>query len=166
MNWKKISLLIFLGLMLPFLDVAYFSALPVYGATLITTFVLIINFALLTSPQDSNEFVLFEFLAMIFFAVFSSVPIWILFAAFIILPNLIVFFRKNYFSFSSVPLSSIFFLAANFIFEFLLLLSAGEWSREGFLALLSFVIINSIFGVFVFFISNKLVNKKSAEIKI
>lgn len=166
MNWKKNLFLSLFALILVLLDISFFSAISLNGATIISTYILIINFALLTNPKDyHNNFTFFEVTSLIGFSVFSSVPITILFFAFFIVPAIIVFLRKNYFPMPSILNSVVFFFLSNIIFEFLFVLYQKQINQTGIELIAYFSIINTLFGVFVYYISNR-IKPRNLEIKI
>lgn len=166
MNWKKNLFLSLFALILVLLDVSFFSAISLNGATIISTYVLIINFALISTPKNYHEnFTFFEAVSLIGFSVFTSVPIIILFFAFFIVPAIIVFLRKNYFPMPSIINSAIFFLLSNIFFEFLFILNQKQMNQAGLELIAYFSIINTLFGVFIYYISDR-VKPKNLEIKI
>lgn len=151
MNWKKSLFLIILSLILSLLDISFFASLSFGGATIVSTYLMIITFALFFDSKNlSNELILFEASSLIIFSIFSSVPVWLLFISFFFVPGIIYYFRKNYFRTPSVLASVLFFAVSNFIFEFMFLLYFGEIGQAGFKVLLYYVVINTIAGACIY----------------
>lgn len=165
MNWKKSLALIMLSFILSLLDISFFASLSIGGASIVSTYVVIITLALLfDSKKLSNELLVFETSSIVIFSIFSSVPVWLLFFSFFLVPGMILYFRNNYFRTPTVPISIIFFVISNFLFEFSLLLYFGEASQNGFQALLYYILINTIAGVAIYYIANSFMTKR-VEIK-
>lgn len=166
MNWKKALLLIFLSFLLPLLDISFFASFSFGGATIVSTYIMIIVFSLLLDSKNmSNELVLFEAASLIIFSVFSSVPVWLLSLCFFFVPGIIYYLRKNYFRTPSFFILVLLFLISNFIFEFLLLAYFGEIGKTGFQVLGSYVLINSIIGYSIYRILDNYRSKR-VEIKL
>jgi len=166
MNWKKITILMLLSLILTLLDVSFFTSIPIAGATIISTYAVIINFSILkNNKNNNNENFIFEAISLIFFSIFSSVPIWLLLIAFFIIPGTIFYLRKNYFPAPSIIVSIAFFALANLFFDLILLVYFSEYNLAGLKSLLYFVLINTIIGVAIYSIANYLKVKRQ-EIKI
>lgn len=141
-----------LTLITSLLDISYFSALPIFGSSILLTFQLIIVIAAYDWRYYS---IIFATFAILFYAGLSSLPIYLILALFIGIPLLIFYLRKriifelNYFSFLSI------IIASNLIFQIIYLISVWDFTSNTFFASLSFILINSLTGIIIFFISSK-----------
>ncbi len=143
------------------LDTSFFSNLPIGNATIISTLAAIILFSFTGNPRDLISFVSF---AIIFFSIFSSLPIWLIFFTFLLIPGLIFYVRKILLPEPSPIFSVIYFFGGNFLFELAILLRSGEWNQKGLAVFVSFVLINSLFGVAVFAIGKYLLMRYKKKI--
>lgn len=156
MKWAGKILLILFALFLSVMDTAFFSNLTINGASIVSVYMLSIIFAI---NGDFERFLLFVGATVIFFSIFSSLPIYLIFLLFLVIPSFLLFLRKKYLPHPSVPVSLFYFIIVDFLFEIILLLQSKEWSRNGFEILGYFILINSVFGVIMFYIVNKIKNK-------
>jgi hypothetical protein len=147
MNWFRVIIFGFLALLLTLLDVTFFSNLSVYGATIITTFIVVVIFAL---DKKWESLILFSSFSFILYSVFSSVPVLVLVFIFYILPFFIHYLRKNYFRDVSAFFSIAYFVPSLFLFDLSLMIATKQWGVEAVLALCYFVIINSVFGIVIY----------------
>ena len=147
MKWLLGILIVLLSFFTTLLDVAFFSNLEFYGATIILTFIIANLFSLGNKWED---LIVFISGALLFFAIFSSVPIPALIFVFYVVPLASYYLKKNYFSEPS-PIFSVFYLApAMLLFDLSLMIVTKQWSAEAILSLCYFVVINSIFGVIIY----------------
>lgn len=149
---KLIKLLGFIVLSLAstLLDVSFFSALPFHEATIISTLSIIIILALLGNLKNEISF---SFSAIIFFSLFSSVPVWYLVLTFMIIPTLVLYLRKSYLPDLSVLAATPFFIGLNLIFQLgLTLIVVGGWNNAAFNALGYFVLVNTVSGLLLYFL--------------
>lgn len=162
-NIKKVAI-VFFALVLTLLDVSFFSSMPIYDATIVTTFLFVITISLLLFTES---FILFAAAAIIFFSIFSSLPAWILVVSFFCIPEIIFYLRKTVVPEPTVPISFFFFIVVNTMFELMLLIYSKEFGRSGFAALGYFVLINSVAGTTLYFISKMFRDRfKISEVKI
>lgn len=147
MKWFRTITIGALVLLLTLLDVAFFSNLPVYGATIIVTFLVAIIFSL---NNKWENLIIFSSFAFLFYSIFSSVSVLVLFFVFYILPFAIHYLRKNYFRDTSAIFSIAYFAPALLIFDLSLMISTKQWGTEAILALCYFVLINSVFGIIIY----------------
>lgn len=147
MKLFKIIIFGILALLLTLLDVAFFSNLPVYGATIVSTFLVAIIFSL---DNKWENLVLFGSFSLLFYSVFSSVPILVLAFVFYILPFAVHYLRKNYFRDTSAVFSIAYFAPVLLLFDLSLMIATKQWGAEAVLALCYFVLINSVFGVIIY----------------
>lgn len=164
MKWLKYTILFFFAGFLTLLDTSFFANITAKGATIISVFQFILILALLGNTK--NYFVFISG-AIVFFAIFSSLPVWIIFLLLFILPSTVLYLSKDHLSLLSVPIAAILFLVANFLFELILLLYMKEWNKNGFEVMYYFVILNSIFGIFEYYLFHLFLqkSKKGGRIK-
>lgn len=160
MNLTKILFLILLAFILSILDTSFFSFIPIFGATIISSYVAIINFSI---NGKINEFLLFTIAVIFFFSAFSSLPVWLIVAIFLLVPYLIFYIKKSYFPEPSTLSSLAFFSFATFLFALASLLYDQEWHLNRIAVGLYFILINSAFGVFFYYLSKKI--RKNFAIK-
>jgi len=156
MNLSKTLLLIILAFILSILDASFFSFLPVFGATIITSYVTIINFSI---TEKTNDFLVFTLSVIFFFSAFSSLPVWLIVGVFFILPSLIFFIKKTYFPEPSVFSSFAFFVLGTLLFGIISLIFTKGWTMQGIVSVLYFIILNSAFGVGIYYFSRSIRRK-------
>ncbi|MFA5927423.1 MAG: hypothetical protein WCT32_03140 [Patescibacteria group bacterium] len=147
MRWIKYLLVGVLSLFLVMLDVTYFSSLPIKGATIFSSLVVVIVTALIW-PLDPL-LILISFLSVLF-AIFSSLPIVLILIMFFLLPVALVFCRQRYLPGSSRFVVLVILIVTCLSTEMLMLIFFPEWSSEVATSIGYFVLINSIFGMAVF----------------
>lgn len=163
MKYLKFLSFFFLGLCLVLLDVSFLSNFEVYGATVISSFVFLIILAISDRQED---FVLFSLSLVILFAVFSSLPLFIIFLNFVLLPLAFNLVRRKYLHVPNRFSAVIYLLAATFLFELVLVIWGREFNQFGFLAVAYFIIINTICGFFINIFYNSLRFRLTRETKI
>ena len=163
MKWTKLLFLFLLAGILTLLDTSFFANLTLKDASIVSVFQLIIIFALIA---ETKQFLFFLSSTIIFFALFSSLPIWILFLLLFLLPSLFLYLRKGHLPLPSIPVAIFLFLIANFVFELILLFYAKEWNNKGFSVLCYFVIINTIFGSILYYFYYLILNIRTRGGKI
>lgn len=163
MKWIKFIALFFSAAAFTLLDTSFFANLSVGHATIISTFQLIIIFALIS---DTKNYFIFMTSTIIFFSIFSSLPMWVIFSLFFLLPSVILYLRKVHLPLPSVPITLILFAIANLFFESILLFYAREWNRSGFSVLCYFIIINTIFGTVSYYVVHSFLNFRAGRGKI
>jgi hypothetical protein len=141
MNWKNIILIIALAFALVVLDVSFFGVISLGGATIISTLLTVIIFALL-NKFDST--LIFATAATLFFTTLSSVPVWIIFFGFFIIPGIVIYLRKTNLPEPSIMISFFYFVIATLVFELTFLVSYKEFNLTGFNLTGSFVLVNSV----------------------
>lgn len=155
MKWIKYTILFFTAIALTLLDTSFFPGLLIKNASIISSFQLMIIFAFLA---DTKMYLFFTGIVIIFFSIFSSLPVWVIFVLFFVLPGVIIYLRKGHLPLPSVFIALILFTIINFIFEIVLLLYFQEWSKSGFVSLYYFVIINTFFGVVLYYFFHLFLN--------
>lgn len=149
MNFIKGLVLTICALVLSLLDTSFFSAMPLFGATIISTFV----FAMvLCVSKDQNILIYYSVSSVFFFSIFSSLPVWLIVVVFLLIPYILFFIRKKYFPKQSIPSSIPFFMAGTLIFSFILLVYNKQWDIDGVIVVIYFMIINSALGMGLYYI--------------
>jgi|GEM_PF-1446708 len=157
--WKKL-LVVLLAFIAVFLDVSFFSFWPIFGATLISSFVLVVIFSLLF---DIQLFLIFSLSVVFFFAIFSSLPLLIIIACFLLLPALLLYVRDRYLPEPNFIIIVVYLIIANSLFEIMLLTFFGEWNENGLLAFAYFITLNTLLGLICLALSKV---KRKAPYKI
>lgn len=145
-----------LALVSTLLDISFFSFLPVGGASILTTFIILI---ILASFDLRYYSVIFSAFAVLFYTGLSSVPVYYIAIMFVAIPILVFYIRKrilfelSYFSFLSIIVGS------TFLFEIIYLLIEFNFSSNTIYPALMFVLINSLFGIVLFSLSKKITHK-------
>lgn len=156
-------ILIIVPFILTLLDVSFFSQFSIFGATILSLYSILLIYSFL---GEFANFLILATSSIFLFSIFSSVPVWLIFISFFIIPSVIFYLRKNFFPDSSILFVSSIFLLSNFIFQFLLLAYSREWNNQGLLALAYFVFLNSFFGILIFLFAKKMLKKyKRNEVK-
>lgn len=141
---------LFLGLLAFFLvvlDTAFFSNLPFFGATIISSFVAMVVISLFVKLSDCY---IFSSVATISMSIFSSVSVFSLLLVFFVIPSAIYYLRKYYIK-DLNPLAAIPFFTGSFlIFDLILMMSSKEYGNEAFLAMGYFAVINTVFGAIIY----------------
>jgi len=151
-NLTKSLFLVLLAFILSILDTSFFSFVPIFGATIISSYITIINFSI---TGKTNDFLTFAISVIFFFSAFSSLPVWMIVLVFLLVPYLIHYVKGHFFPDPSVPFSVAFFMAGTFLFSLISLVYGKEWNVTGIILMSSFIFINSLFGVFLYYISRK-----------
>lgn len=152
MNYTKAILLVICAFVLSLLDTSFFSAMPLFGATIISAFVLALTLSMF---DQVNVLLTYVISAILFFSVFSSLPIHFIVLGFFLIPYLILFIRKKYFPQSSVLSSIPFFVFGTLFFSLMLLLNNRQWNLDGLVVLIYFVLLNSAIGMGLYYLIRK-----------
>jgi len=165
MKQLKFLFYLLLGLLTVLLDVSFFSSFEIYGASILTSFIAMVVFAI---RDNGDEYAYFGLLQVILFAVFSSLPLGVIALNFFLLPIGLNIVAKKYFPKPNNFTILFYLVATTFLFDFILLVWSSEWNAAGFLAVGYFTAINSMVGWLVYYVID-LFKKKftfSSEIKI
>lgn len=146
MKYLKLAFYFFLGLFLTLLDVSLLSNFEFFGATILTSFSLLIVLAVSDRLEDLAYYSLG---LVILFAVFSSLPLFLIMINFVFLPLVISYVRRRYFHKPSEFAVLLYLILGNFLFEAILVVWAGELNKIGLLLIMSFVIINTVCGFLI-----------------
>ncbi|MCX6808251.1 MAG: hypothetical protein NTW50_01105 [Candidatus Berkelbacteria bacterium] len=140
-------LLVVLALSLVLLDVSFFVNFEVNGATFLSSFCVLVVLALV---DNSKKYYIFSLALVLFFSLFTSLPLLVIALNFFLLPAFLNFIRLKFFP-EPTPFTSLFyFISISVVFEIIIMIYSGSWNSQALLALLYFVLINSAAGVFLF----------------
>jgi len=153
MNYTKAFLLIVCAFFLTLLDASFFSAMPLFGATILSSYILALA---LSISKELNLLLCYVISAVFFFSIFSSLPIWLIVIVFLGVPYVIFYVRKKYFPKLSILPSALFFITGTLIFSTIFLIYNKEWNLNGLIILIYFILINSAIGVGVYYLLQKL----------
>jgi len=152
MNTIKKILLIVAALITVLLDVSFFSSLEIYGATVILSLAVLLTMAITDRGRD---YLIYAFSLILFFTIFSSLPLIVIAIEFLVLPAGLNFVLTKYFPKPRPATSPIYYIFGTLFFEFVLLVYSKEFTQSGFLTLGYFVVINSIVGVICYIVQEK-----------
>ncbi len=147
MKYLRFLIIVILALALSFADAAYFSFIEISGITLVTSY-LVANTVAMTGKFSDLVALCYAF--VIFFSVFSSLPVWVLFVLFFALPLTFYQLKSSYFPELSVLASFFFFIATSSIFEMVLLFEAKEWNKNSLELIGYFALYNSLAGMAIY----------------
>ncbi len=163
MKTYKYIILAILSLLTTLLDTSFFSFIDIFEASIISTFAVLFTMAILNLKREALYFASFSIL---FYVIFSSVPVYLLFILFLGIP-LILYLTKTKIALNQENVLWVItiFLLANFLFDLLLLLLFGGVSAESITSLFSFIVINTIFGLIIYYLSKIVISYFNIEIK-
>ena len=95
MNYLKNITLILIAFCLVLFDVAFMSNFQFFGANLLLSAAFLLVFSLF--DIQPMRFYVFTFSIVFFFAILSSLPLYVILINFLILPLLLNFFRRRFF---------------------------------------------------------------------
>ncbi|MEI7791884.1 MAG: hypothetical protein WCI57_00130 [Candidatus Berkelbacteria bacterium] len=160
MNIFKKILLVCLALATVLLDVSFFSAFEIYGATIISSLAVLLTMAI---TDRSRNYLIYVFSLILFFTIFSSLPLLVIALEFLALPVGLNYVMTRYFPRPKAVTSPVYYLFGNFIFELVLLVYSKEYNQAGLLTLSYFVVLNSILGVIFYILQEKVKNDFNIE---
>lgn len=149
MNYKNILFLVILAFFLSLLDSSFFSFLPLFGATILSTYIVILTLAVRAQP---DELVVLSFGSVLFYSIFSSIALWFLLIFFFLLPQGVCYLRKNYFPETSIILVAPLFIVSTMFFALVMIFLGKEFSANSWAAFIYFIILNSISGISLFYL--------------
>ncbi|MCL5410399.1 MAG: hypothetical protein M1324_00905 [Patescibacteria group bacterium] len=157
MKITKNFFLIFFAFVFSILDTSFFSFLPIIGeVTIISAYVAIIYFSI---SGQINDFLIFTIAVIFFFSAFSSLPVWLVVLTFLLVPYFIFYIRKKYFPEPSILSSLAFFGSGTFLFALTSIIYSKEWNGKNIFTSFCFVLINSAFGVLLYYVSKNIRKK-------
>lgn len=151
MKTYKYVLYFFVALVTTLLDTSFFSFLSIFEASFVLTFSLLL---VLTILDLRKEALYFGFVSILFYTIFSSLPVYLLFLIFLGIPMVIYLIKIrmaiNLENFVWVIITLFF---SNLSFYFLLIVFFGEVSAVSLTSFSFFIIINTILGLAVYYLS-------------
>jgi len=161
MAWLRKILLTLISLGLVIADTFFFSFFQVHEASFLSSFAAVVIFALWGRTQDA---LIFFAAASLFVATFSSLPLWMIIVSYIIMPGLVLYFRRRHLPEPSVWVLCIILLAANTVLGLIVAfpgipVSAGAVETLGWFILLN-VSCGTLFAAFVNLIKRRLINRE------
>lgn len=142
-----------LALFATILDTSFFSFFDIFGATIVSTFVILLVFATLGYRKIT---LLFAAFSILFLSIFSSLPLYSMLASFFGVPLLILYIKEKVFYESSMTTVLVVFFIANLIFRIFLLSLDVLSSGESISSIIFFPLINTISCFIVFVIVKKI----------
>lgn len=137
-------------------DTSFFAFYEIFNATVISSFCLLIVIAILNLKAQSLYYGAF---CILFLSAFSSIPIYSLFIAYMIIPLLIFYLRQKIYFEAVLSVAVIVLLASSLIFRLAIIPLGSLSSRELLLSVSVFPILNMLFGLILFaFIKRFVVN--------
>jgi len=160
MNTFKKIMLIVVALVTVLLDVSFFSSIEIYGATIILSLSILLTMAI---SDRSRDYLIYAFSLILFFTIFSSLPLIVIAIEFLLLPAGLNYVMIKYFPKPRPVTSPIYYIFGTLFFELVLLVYSKEFTESGLLTLSYFVVINSIVGVICYIIQEKVKNDFKIE---
>lgn len=162
---KKL-LIILSAFILTLLDVSFFINMPIFGSTILISFITLI---ILAVTDKSETYYIFAIALTIFFSGLSSFPIILIIIDFLFLPIVLNRLRQNFFSFPTLISSFLYLIVTTIFFQLSILLYSRSFEITMLATIVKFVLLNSFFGLICFgiwqFVSRKRFND-SRSIKI
>jgi len=153
--------IILLALVLVFIDVYCFSFLPIGGVAVLSSFLVVLIFALFLR----QDYIILSLSLIIFLSVFSSLESWVSIIFYLVLPSLIIYLRKSFLPEPSVVATAIYFITSLLFFGSFLFLDLADLSSKSFEVILRFILLNTGFGLIFFLFFRKIFQKTSTKIK-
>jgi len=160
MNTFKKIMLIVAALVTVLLDVSFFSSIEIYGATIILSLSILLTMAI---SDRSRNYLIYAFSLILFFTIFSSLPLIVIAIEFLLLPTGLNYVMIKYFPKPRPVTSPIYYAFGTLFFELVLLVYSKEFTESGLLTLSYFVVINSIVGVICYIVQEKVKNDFKIE---
>lgn len=155
MKLSQYLFLLILAFASTLLDVSFFSFLEIQDATILSSLALLITLSILDLKKST---VIFASFLTLFFAIFSSLSVWMMIALFFGVP-LLIFVANHRFAIDRANFLVIFtFIFFNLIFQLSLALFSLDFSATAFKSIISFMIINSVFGLMIYYLAKKTLN--------
>ena len=129
------------ALLTTILDTSFFSFFDVFGATVVSSFAMLLILATLGYRKIT---LLFAACSVLFLSIFSSLPLYSMLASFLGLPLLILYLKDKVFYESSIFIVTAVFFISNLIFRIFLLPLQGGATGESLESIMFFPIINTL----------------------
>lgn len=164
MTYFKYTIIILIAFCLSFLDIAFFSFLEIYGATILSSFIFLIIFSI--TDKTKRDYMIASLAVVLFYSIFSSLPLPIIFTGFFIIPASIGYIRERYLPEPTPIVSILYFFVSALLFEGILVAYVKAWNPTGLLTLSWFVFLHILVGFLCYLIFFRLRKKLSrGEIK-
>jgi len=149
MKFHYIIFLFLFAVILVLLDTSFFSFLTLFDASIISSFSFLVFFTL--NDKNLNKVLLFASFLAVLFSAFSSLSVLVIMINFIFLPTVMFYLRKNYFSDINQFVVIFILLLINFLFDLVIIFSYQlPWDLNILYQLMSFILINTLFQIFIF----------------
>lgn len=155
MNVFTYIIFISLALVTTLLDTSFFSYLEIYYATILTSLAFLISFSILNLKKGA---VIYAAFLTLFFAIFSSLPVWLLICLFFGLPLIIFAVRFRLAIDRSILILILTFIVANLLFQLSLAIASLDFSKYAFISVVSFTVINTLAGLAIYYITKTIIN--------
>jgi len=149
MKFHYIIFLFLFAVILVLLDTSFFSFLALFDASIISSFSFLVFFTL--NDKNLNKVLLFASFLAVLFSAFSSLSVLVIMINFIFLPTVMFYLRKNYFSDINQFVVIFILLLINLLFDLVIIFSYQlPWDLNILYQLMSFILINTLFQIFIF----------------
>lgn len=145
----------FVTFFLSLLDTSYLSFLEIGGATILLSYAVLIVLALFDKKKPTF---FYATLLILFYSIFSSLPILFLIFMFFVTPFVIQYAKKRFSIENNFVIILLVFFVSNLVFEGLLILISKDFSFSALNALISFTTINTIVGIIIYFCTKVVTN--------
>ena len=142
-----------LAFLLSILDTSFLSFYEFYNATIISSFAALMIFAILGYRKES---LVFGASCILSLSVFSSLPVWVLVSSFLLIPSLIFYIRDKIFFDNNIWAIAIIIFLSNLVFRLLMLSLTVTTGSELTNSVISFPILNLLFGIVFLVLAKKL----------
>ena len=151
MNIINYIVIVVVAIVSVILDTSFFSFLEIWHATVLISFQILITLAIIGFRY---HLLYFSALAILLYAVFSSVPLYFLILAFLGIPLLIIYLKLKITYDSNFPIILLSFLVINFVFQLGLIGVSLNFSAIAVTSVASFSLINTLAGLIIYYIIN------------
>ncbi len=153
MNLINYIVIVLVAIVSVILDTSYFSFLEIWHATVLITFQILIVLAIIGFRQHLQ---FFAAIAILLYAIFSSVPLYFLIVAFLGIPLLVIYLKSKITYESNFPVILLSFLIINMVFQLGLVGATFNISAAAMTSVASFSLINTVAGLVIYYIVNYL----------
>ncbi len=136
-----------IAFILVFLDVYFFSFLPLGGVPILSSFLVVLALAM---TYKTDWFLSVSLSLVIFFSIFSSLPSFFILIIYIFIPLLVIFLRKSYFQEPSLFFSFFYFFPASLAAGLLVISGFNQISKTSLFLVLLFSMLNTVVGLAIY----------------
>lgn len=133
-----------LAILLSIVDTSFLSFHELFGASVISSFAILLIIALLGYRKQS---LLFGAAAVLALSTFSSLPVWALICAYLLIPTLIFYIKDKIFFDNNLPALAVIILISNLIFRLLMLPLSTSIGGELIVSVLFYPVLNLIVSI-------------------